>query len=109
MTTVKSEFIANGQLPAAATVLWTAPLYGIWRVTLITLHNTTGGAITPTIGVAKRDGATRVISSAALAANTTRWMEPPRPGIVLEGGDTLIGFDATATSIDYCVFGEVEV
>jgi len=102
----KAEFIADGVLPLAQTALFTAPAGLPYRVTLITLHNTTGVNRVVVFAVARQGGAIRTIYRATVNANTDDWMELGERGLVLGQGDILYGNAAAAAAIDYCVFGE---
>jgi hypothetical protein len=102
---IQGEILANGQLASSDGVLFTAGP-GDFEINLLTLHNTTGGALTPTITVKKYGGTARTIYSASLAANTTKWLEFGSPGLTMQEGDAIRGSTSSGAAIDYVVFGK---
>ena len=99
----RGKVFADGQLANAKATLYTVPTDKVAYVKFLSVHNTTGGALTVTIYV-NTSGTSRVIYSASLAASTSAQVIGAA-ALVLEGGDIIEGAASAATSIDYVITG----
>lgn len=96
--------LADGQLPAAKTTLYTVPGATSCLITCILLVNATAGAITVNLYKKKSGGTSRRIidKDLSIAANGSVRV---KGGFTLEAAAVIEGDASAATSVDYVISG----
>ena len=104
MTFAKAATLADGQLPAAAAALYTAPALTSAYIRTVRLANVTGGAVTLTL--VKRVGVNdrAILTNVSLAAGESL----VGTDLILGAGESLRGSASAATSVDYVIEGVQE-
>lgn len=104
MTFALASTLADGQLPAVAAALYTAPALTSAYVRTVRIANVTGGAVTLTL--VKRIGVNdrAILTNVSLAAGESLIGSD----LILAAGESLRGSASAAASIDYVIEGVQE-
>jgi hypothetical protein len=105
--TLTPKILADGQLPAVKTTLYTVPAVTIAAVKFVRLVNTTAGALTLNLYLKKSGGTSRRIvpKDYSLAAGAMLDVMDAVQTISLAAGDVMEGDCSSATSVDYVIDG----
>lgn len=102
---ITAKQLADGQLAATETTMYTVPALTTAYIKSIVLQNTGGGNNTIQLWVKPTGGTSRRIGYAVLATLYTHIIDEP---LVLDAGDTLRGAATNATQVDFTVYGAEE-
>ncbi len=103
--TVAIKSIADGQLAATKTTIYTVPTAKKSIITSLTLVNTNSSAETINIYFKSSGGTSRRISPKDYSLAASAMMEVLDKSITLEAADILEGDTTTASQVDYVISG----